>query len=131
MTQNYPRSKYIIFVCATNNKSGDVSGPQLAKYLGVNKSTVNKWTQGAEPKLEHLIGICDFFNLSHVYLITGVDDWKSTEALSSEALAIAEHWAQLDEEAQIIIEGKIFEFLREGRKANTENRADAYGKKAT
>lgn len=44
----------------------------LAKYLKVRPSTINGWKQNQRnPPSEHIMSICEFFNVAPEYLLTG------------------------------------------------------------
>ena len=51
-------------------KKADISQAELGKILGVTGQTVLNWESGIyEPKIEHLIKLADFFNVSIDYLV--------------------------------------------------------------
>lgn len=50
-------------LCDLMEKNG-VGSYKLAKDIGVHTSTVSNWKDGAEPKLEHLSRLADYFEVS-------------------------------------------------------------------
>lgn len=51
-------------------KRADVSQSELGEILGVTGQTVLNWENGIyEPKIEHLIKLADYFNVTIDYLV--------------------------------------------------------------
>ena len=97
----------------------------LERELGFGKSSIRKWDE-KKPSCDKLLQVANFLSVSMDYLMTGDDS-----RLKPEEEALIHNWRQLDEDDKAIVKGKILECLRYPIKANTQNRADAYGKKAT
>lgn len=69
----------------------------LAKYIGIPTATVHSWTKGSNPKVEHLIKIAEFLNVSLDYLLTG----EKQNTVQEETTELVELFKELEIEKQI------------------------------
>lgn len=82
----------------------------LAEYIGTKPSTVNGWKQeNRNPSSNLIIPICEFLNISIIYLLTGIEENNNNEI--NEKLLTS--FQQLNEDNQDIIIGEIKKLLKE------------------
>ena len=83
----------------------------LAEYLGTKPSTVNGWKQeNRNPSSNLIIPICEFFNISVIYLLTGIEE--NNNEINEKLLT---SFQQLNDDNQDIIIGEIKKLLKEQR----------------
>lgn len=89
---------------------------ELARYLGIDESTVTGWKKGSYPSSKYVIGISQFLNVSIDWLLTGKEkdipeksSMKST--LSNDALDLAVIYDSLDKSKQRILIGDAEKML--------------------
>lgn len=89
-------------------KENNLKQKDLAEYLGTRSSTVSGWKEiNRNPSSELIIPICEFFNISANYLLTGEND----ENFADEKLLSTFH--QLNEDNQDIVIGEMKKLLKE------------------
>lgn len=93
-------------------KKNGLKQKDLAEYIGTKPSTVNGWKQeNRNPSSNLIIPICEFLNISIIYLLTGIEENNNNEI--NEKLLTS--FQQLNEDNQDIIIGEIKKLLKEQR----------------
>jgi transcriptional regulator with XRE-family HTH domain len=88
----------------------------LARYLGIDASSVTGWVRGSWPSSKYIIKISQFLDVSVEWLLTGEVDkqaQKNVDAdaitgISGDALRVAAVWDTLDEAGKAITMGEIY-----------------------
>lgn len=93
-------------------KKNNLKQKELAEYLGTKPSTVSGWKQeNKNPSSNFILPICQFLNISVIYLLTGIEENNNNEI--NEKLLTS--FQQLNEDNQDIIIGEIKKLLKEQR----------------
>ena len=93
-------------------KKNGLKQKDLAEYIDTKPSTVNGWKQeNRNPSSNLIIPICEFLNISVIYLLTGIEENNKNEI--NEKLLTS--FQQLNEDNQYIIMGEIKKLLKEQR----------------
>lgn len=93
-------------------KKNGLKQKDLAEYIDTKPSTVNGWKQeNRNPSSNLIIPICEFLNISVIYLLTGIEENNKNEI--NEKLLTS--FQQLNEDNQDIIMGEIKKLLKEQR----------------
>lgn len=80
-------------------ESGDLSSGELARRLGVKKSTVDAWeSDRSEPRANHVIRIAGMLGVSPAWLLGGIGDAPPDDVVSAE-IRIIRH--QIDQIRQM------------------------------
>lgn len=82
-------------------KNKGISQKNLSDRLGINKSAVNHWKNGAMPSIEIGIKIAQEFGVSVEWLVTGRD--AVSETFSREEVEIVRKWRAIkDDDRQTV-----------------------------
>lgn len=100
------------------HKNKDLTQKQLAQSIGVATSTVNNWLKlGRSIPAEFVIPICEFFNISCDFLLTGEEKNREMEFSSNDV-----EWLslihQLPLEAQYEFRGELRGYLKHLNKSS-------------
>ena len=85
-------------------EQNDLSQTDLAKYLGVVRSTICQYEKGnRQPDIEQLIKLADYFNVTVDYLLEHNTSKTNTPNLSEKEKALLEAFNKLPHETQDFI----------------------------
>lgn len=91
----------LLLLAERNKKQSD-----LCAYLGINTSTMTNWkNRNTDPPAKYIIPICEFFDISPYFLLTGKEKQPIAEAISEDEQQCIEKFRRLDD----INKGKILE----------------------
>lgn len=71
MTNNFSNNLKIL------RKKNKLTQEDLASCLNLSSKTISSWEKGrSEPKIDMLLKLSDYFNVTLDALIKGMDEWK-------------------------------------------------------
>lgn len=95
------------------------SAAGLCKYLSLNTSVTTNWKQrNTDPPAKYIIPICEYLDVSVIYLLTGVE--QSTDLYSNTSQdedRILQKYRTLDEDGKDAVRGVL---LAEQRRVESE-----------
>lgn len=94
--------------------NSNVSQKALSSAISVPTSTLNNWIKlGRSIPSEYIIPICEFFDISIDYLLTGKEKSSQEEHLSENELEMLEIFQKFNDREQIKLIGKLEELYRQ------------------
>lgn len=106
----------------------------LAAAIGVSTSTLNNWLKlGRDIPAQYIIPICEFFDISPSFLLTGQDTEKApAPGISENGREMLALYEKLPERKQVLLLGRLQEMttplLGEAKKGGTTGAASSAGK---
>lgn len=114
-------------------KAHNATQKDLAAALNVSTSTLNNWLKlGRDIPAQHIIPICEFFDISPLFLLTGQETKKEPAlGISENGREMLALYEKLPEREQILLIGRLQEMtaplLSEVKKGSTTGAASSGG----